>query len=202
VLVARPVYRRTKAPPVTWTAPSRFDKSPVQTSGDPVLESTTNVTPTPESAADIAPKPETAVDVTPTPEPAVDGVSTAPSSPPIGIGVSAAASSSSVAVALSGIQMPCDLAPLMGVGATSDPTHIVFATEGHRADEVVRRVGDELERIGCKLMSIDAMTMSADRGSSSVEVCVHPDPFAVTDGDELRFPTAPTGSVVVEFRVR
>ena len=113
-------------------------------------------------------------------------------------------SSRSVADVLSGIQMPCELAPLTGLGpgAMNDPGHVVFATEGHRVEEVGALVGDELERIGCELSPITATTMRADRGSDSLEICIHPDPATVTDGAGLRFPTAPPGSVVVEFQVR
>ena len=108
----------------------------------------------------------------------------------------------SVADALTGIQMPCDLAPLTGSGAPDDPTHVVFATEGHPAHRVGVSVGDELERIGCHLEPVDATTLWAERGPDSLEVRIHPDAATTMDGDERRFPTASEGSVVVEFSLR
>jgi len=107
----------------------------------------------------------------------------------------------SVAEALSGIRLPCDLVPLIGLEAMIDPTHVVFAAEGYPAHEVGSRVGDELERIGCELNQIDETTLHAMRDSYVIEVRIHPDAASAKGPAGLRFPTAGPGSVVVEFRI-
>jgi hypothetical protein len=109
--------------------------------------------------------------------------------------------SRSVADALSGIRLPCDLVPLIGLQATIDPTHVVFAADGHPAHEVGSRVGDELERIGFELTPIDETTLHAVRDSYLIEVRMHPDAASARGPAGLRFPTAAPRSVVVEFRI-
>lgn len=108
----------------------------------------------------------------------------------------------SIAEILTGIQMPCDLAPLTGLEALENPTHVVFTTEGHPAHRVGVSISDELERIGCTLEPVDATTLRVKRGSDSLDVQIHPDAAQAMDGDEKRFPTASEGAVVVEFRLR
>ena len=134
--------------------------------------------------------------------PVVERIERAPAEAPPRIERPTVTRSRSVADAVTGIRMPCDLAPLIGVGEAIDPAHVVFSTEGHRPDHVGQSVGDELERIGFALKPITDSIMYADRGADSVEVLIHPDPVSVMEGALPRFPTAPSDSVVVEFRVR
>ena len=110
-------------------------------------------------------------------------------------------STRSVADALSGIRMPCDLVPLIGLKAAIDPTHVVFAADGQPAHEVGSQLGDELERIGCELTQIDETTLHAVRDSYVIEVRIHPDAASARGPAGLRFPTAAPRSVVVEFRI-
>lgn len=185
ILTTRPIYRRMKNPPPPL--PEMLPAEPDIPATVPSDDASTREVEVPE-APDLPPEDRrTDVEIPAGPSPTSPVISTR---------------RRSVAEVLSGIQMPCDLAPLMGADGAIDPTHVVFATEGHPPLEVGSSVGDELERIGCRLESLDATTLRADRGADSVEVRIHPDAASAMDGAVPRFPTARAGAVVVEFRVR
>lgn len=102
-----------------------------------------------------------------------------------------------VAEALSGIDWPCDLAPL--VTGAPDPYRVAFVTRGVPAEEVGAALGDELERLGFTLASVNDTTAKATRDGTEVQVVIHPDGSRVLRGGERAFPTANAASVVVEF---
>lgn len=114
----------------------------------------------------------------------------------------APANPSSVPIAdlLSGIAMPCDLAPLLD--ATPRPgarETVTFSTTGHRAEEVGRSIGDELRRLEFEIEPITAMHVRATKEEGSLELEVHPEPLGVLRDNERVFPFAGDDSVVVEI---
>jgi hypothetical protein len=109
--------------------------------------------------------------------------------PPGGVGDRPAPGRATVAEAVTGIALPCELAPLVGGEARLDPYRVVFST--HRADAatVGAGLGDELERLGYTVRSTSDHEAVAVRDEVSLTVSILP----ATDD----FPTAPPGSVVV-----
>ena len=192
ILITRPFYRRMKA------------NRSIAPLVDPTAGAAGIDPPFPDRSAGVGlPSPPDHTGPT-DPLPPTGSVATAePESPSAQVGMvgEVPRDASSVAEVLTGIRLPCDLAPLVGLDVALDPTHVVFATEGHRADQVGQQVGDELERIGCRLTPLDQTTLRADRGAHSVDVRIHPDPSAAMTGDQPAFPTARAGSIVVEFRL-
>ena len=107
-----------------------------------------------------------------------------------------------LAAALSGIALPCDLAPLTSV-AGEGPTdrYAVLASSGHPAEAVGRGLASELSRLGYRLEPIGDDKVVAERGATRLSVVIHPDPDDVLVGGRPAFPTAPDGAVVVELRL-
>lgn len=106
-----------------------------------------------------------------------------------------------VAEALAGIQMPCDLVPLMSADGSLDPYHVDFVTTGVPAPTVGAALGDELERLGFSLTTTSEIQVVATKPGVQVTVTLVPDAAAVVDdGKNRRYPTVPPGSVVVDFR--
>jgi hypothetical protein len=104
--------------------------------------------------------------------------------------VAAMGASITVAEAVRGIQMPCDLAPLVGSSpAAVDPHRVVFSTTTATAERVGGALADELERLGFSLRSVADNQAVATKPGAAVTVTIHTDLSA--------FPTAPAGSVVV-----
>ncbi|WP_208027802.1 hypothetical protein [Rhabdothermincola sediminis] len=101
----------------------------------------------------------------------------------------ATGASITVAEAVRGIQMPCDLAPLVGSSPAVDPHRVVFSTTTATAERVGGALADELERLGFSLRSVADNQAVATKPGAAVTVTIHTDLSA--------FPTAPAGSVVV-----
>ena len=96
---------------------------------------------------------------------------------------------------MAGMQMPCDLAPLMGeAGGTSiGLRRATFATTTHRPHEVGGALATELERLGMTIQSVSENQAVATRGADSVMLTIH--------RTAEMFPTAPEMAVVVEMDV-
>jgi hypothetical protein len=108
----------------------------------------------------------------------------------------------SIADALRGIRMPCDLAPLTGLGIDADFTRrAAFYTVGYPPEAVAPEIADELERLG---MHFDALTDNiavARRDDVRVRIAVHAVGASVNGVAHTTYPTAPENSVVVEFEL-
>ncbi len=107
----------------------------------------------------------------------------------------------SLADALSGIQMPCDLAPLMTTDRIN-PRNMLFSTSGYPPEVVGRSVADELERLGFSFVPIDERALHAHRGSTALEVRVHPDKEKAAAALAGRAGSAAEDAVIVEFQLR
>jgi hypothetical protein len=105
-----------------------------------------------------------------------------------------------VAELLHGITMPCELSPVVTTDRI-DPYRVVFSTTSAPAEVVGASVGDELERLGFALTSIADNRLLASMDGEDLTVTLHADPSTVTIGETAAYPTMPSGSVVVEFRV-
>lgn len=107
-----------------------------------------------------------------------------------------------VARLLQGITMPCGLAPVLP--SQSSPSsrfglQVCFATSGVEASEVGRALGDELERLGFSVASLNDSQVEATRDEARVLVSIVTDP-AERKVDGLRmYPSLPPESIVVEF---
>lgn len=124
-----------------------------------------------------------------------------PPRPPAVVGPSGLRSSLSIADALSGIQMPCDLAPLTLGSADLDATHIDFVTSGVGAAEVTAQLDAELARLGYAIDDLGGGERLSTRDDVVVRVRVHDRPAVSVAADGRGFPTAPPDSIVVEFAV-
>jgi hypothetical protein len=124
-----------------------------------------------------------------------------PPAPPASDATPAAGSEArpTVADVLSGITMPCDLAPVIDPTRIADPFRVAFSTHTATAATVGAAVGDELERLQFALQSTSANQLAATKAGQQVVVTIHPDPESVQFGEGRAFPTMPPDSVVVEF---
>ena len=110
-------------------------------------------------------------------------------------------SSLGIADALSGIRMPCDLAPLTLGVADLDPAHIDLVTSGVAAGEVTAQLDAELSRLGYAIDDLGGGEQLATRDDVVVRVRVHDRPALSVGADGRGFPTAPPDSLVVELAV-
>jgi hypothetical protein len=99
-----------------------------------------------------------------------------------------------VADALVGIQMPCDLVPLVLDRLASD--RITLSTTGYPAEAVGTALADEVERLGYDLRPMSDHELLATRGATGLRLTIRP-PDA--DGRHFEHPTAREESVVVEI---
>jgi hypothetical protein len=99
-----------------------------------------------------------------------------------------------VADALAGIQMPCDLVPLVLDRLASD--RITLSTTGYPAEAVGTALADEVERLGYALRPMSDHELLATRGATGLRLTIRP-PDA--DGRHFEHPTAREDSVVVEI---
>jgi hypothetical protein len=80
-----------------------------------------------------------------------------------------------VAELVTGIELPCDLVPVV-TGDAIDPYRVTFATTGAGAGVVGAALADELERLGYQLRSVDESTALAVRDDAELQVRVTADP--------------------------
>jgi hypothetical protein len=127
---------------------------------------------------------------------------TAPASPPPMIADTPAPRAARVPVAelVGGIQMPCDLAPLLADGGPPDPFEVTFATTSADADRVGAALDHELQRLGFDVARLSNTKTVATKDARELTVTVVPDAADATEGKRRRYPTAPPGSVAVELR--
>jgi hypothetical protein len=109
----------------------------------------------------------------------------------------------SIASVLDGIRLPCDLAPLTGLGEGEANTarRATFYTVGYPAEAVAPEIADELERLGLEFNPLTENTAVARRDDVQVRVAVHAVGSAYKGVADVTFPTAPEHSVVVEFEL-
>jgi hypothetical protein len=105
-----------------------------------------------------------------------------------------------IAELLSGIQLPCDLAPMVDferpIGARDA---VAFVTRDFGASEVGQAIGSELRRLGFDLTPRHATEVIAARADEWLAVAVHGDAADVERGGRSAFPGAGDTGVVVEF---
>jgi hypothetical protein len=99
-----------------------------------------------------------------------------------------------VADALAGIQMPCDLVPLVLDRLASD--RITLSTTGYPAEAVGTALADEVERLGYALRPMSDHELLATRGSTGLRLTIRPPDV---DGRHFEHPNAREDSVVVEI---
>jgi hypothetical protein len=97
--------------------------------------------------------------------------------------------------ALSGIAMPCDLAPVVARDGIVDPFRVAFATDSADAIEISSSVAGELVRLGYAVQPAGAHGLQAMRAGADLSVTI----LHAEGGAPAGFPTVPAGSVVVEF---
>ncbi|MCX7620175.1 MAG: hypothetical protein N2037_04945 [Acidimicrobiales bacterium] len=112
------------------------------------------------------------------------------------------ASSKPIAELLRGINMPCDLVPVIDPSALDAQWRVAFSTRGFAPAEVGAQVGDELERLGYSLRSVSDTEVMATRGPDVLTVRLITNPEAARREDRPAFPTLAPGSLVVEFSSR
>lgn len=104
----------------------------------------------------------------------------------------------SLAEALEGIEMPCDLAPLIGNGEI-DPRSVSFFTTDTDPATVGEALADELERLGYDIEPLDDRSIRANRGNEVVRAAL----VSVALAGEMvmadRHPSAPADALVVEL---
>lgn len=106
----------------------------------------------------------------------------------------------SLAEALTGIQMPADLAPL--VGDNLDPRRMLFTTGTASPETVGGALADELERLGFALQPLDERSVAASRPGAAVEVRILPSAEAARTALGDRMEAVPENAVVTEFQLR
>jgi hypothetical protein len=106
----------------------------------------------------------------------------------------------SVAAALTGVRLPDSLVPLVGHDTQVDPHQVTFVSTTDGAAAIGSALGDELERLGYRLTSESDVVAVATKGEAELRITLYPDAANERVDGAARFPTAPGGSVVVEFR--
>ncbi len=154
----------------------------------------------PIAGFDVPPSP-----VPPSPVPP----SPVPPAPPASIGASAPSTTPAserrtarvpVAEAVQGIQLPCDLAPLLGDINRLDPFDVAFFTRTFDGDHVRDALAAELGRLGFGVTATTSHRLVASRADAELVVTVYPDPMAAVEGGRNLFPTAGDASVVARFQ--
>ena len=111
---------------------------------------------------------------------------------------SATSSAATVADALHGISLPNDLAPLTSMAPRGDVGDRVAFWTKVPAEVVGPAFGDELERLGYTIKSIDAHTLAAQRGDARLVAIIHPDGQHAMIAGQRAFPTVPELATVIE----
>jgi hypothetical protein len=101
---------------------------------------------------------------------------------------------------VAGIQMPCDLVPVIEAPARPGSREsVAFLTSGHDAREVGEATATELERLGFRVHALADDQVLATRGDDELKAIVHPRPHTVAYGGIPAFPSAPAGAVALEL---
>lgn len=98
--------------------------------------------------------------------------------------------------------MPCDLVPVIDPTAMDAQWRVAFSTRGVPPAEVGSKVGDELERLGYTLRSLNETEVQATRNDDVLTVRLIVNPEAAQRDGRPAFPTLAPGSIVVEFSSR
>ena len=106
----------------------------------------------------------------------------------------------SLADAVEGIALPCDLAPLMGVGPLT-PREVAFFTTGFSPATVGSELSDEFERLGYEITPIDDRSIRAERGVDTIEARLLGHEFTPPEVMHELHPSAPAGALVVEMKL-
>jgi hypothetical protein len=159
------------------------------------IEALAHATASADPAAPFMPSvPTSAIDagasMAPTPSPGFDVPEAGATDRP----VPRSAPAAGVADALAGIQMPCDLVPLVLDRLASD--RITLSTTGYPAEAVGTALADEVERLGYALRPMSDHELLATRGSTGLRLTIRPPDV---DGRHFEHPTAREDSVVVEI---
>lgn len=105
-----------------------------------------------------------------------------------------------LAEALTGIQMPADLSPL--VGDAVDPRRMLFTTGTATPETVGGALADELERLGFELQPLDERSVAAKRPDAAVEVRILASVEAARASLGDRIEAVPDHAVITEFQLR
>ena len=105
-----------------------------------------------------------------------------------------------LAEALTGIQMPADLSPL--VGDAVDPRRMLFTTGTATPETVGGALADELERLGFELQPLDERSVAANRPDAAVEVRILASVEAARASLGDRIEAVPDHAVITEFQLR
>jgi hypothetical protein len=105
-----------------------------------------------------------------------------------------------IAEMVSGIQLPCGLAPMTGAEPKPGSREsLAFVTTGFTADAVGEAVAGELERLGFRVHPLAGGEVLATRGDAELKLAVHGHPSRVAYGGRAAFPMAPAVSVALEL---
>ncbi|QGG95161.1 hypothetical protein [Actinomarinicola tropica] len=169
--------------------------------------SRTEEPPAVDPASRVWAPPPTDPDAPLTPDPAPGG---APASPPVPSSIRVEEvpaahvpppTRATLAELLAGITLPHELVPLtQSLDSTDLATHLVVATTRATPEVVGTGLAEELEKLGYEVRSLDDRRAVAEGERGRVSLEIHPDGATVMDGGARRFPTAESGSVVVELR--
>lgn len=113
-------------------------------------------------------------------------------------GAATTSAASTVADALRGIKLPSDLAPLTTMAPRGGVGDRVAFWTTVPAEIVGPAFGDELERLGYTVSSLDEHTLAAQRDDTRLIAIIHPDAPRATVGDQVAFESVPELSVVIE----
>ena len=131
-------------------------------------------------------------------EPAAEAAPVAPISPDPG--AERIPRAETLAEALTGIQMPADLSPL--IGDAVDPRRMLFTTGTATPETVGGALADELERLGFELQPLDERSVAANRPDAAVEVRILASVEAARASLGDRIEAVPEHAVITEFQLR
>lgn len=106
----------------------------------------------------------------------------------------------SLAEALTGIEMPADLSPL--VGDSVDPRRMLFSTDAAPPAAVGGAVADELERLGFTIEPLDERSIAAMRPGAALEVRILPSAESARATIGAQIETIADDVVITEFQLR
>ena len=121
----------------------------------------------------------------------------APAAPVAGDTPSASATTT-IADALRGIELPNGLAPLTTMAPRAGTADRVAFWTDVPAEIVGPAFGDELERLGYTITSLDEHTLAAQRANDRLVAIIHPDGRHATIGEAPAFESVPELATVIE----